>query len=68
MDVAYDLSVNANEEALTWRYVAMQVLEGLCRLRHPAAEVATPKPYNPKTLNPKPNLNPKAASDTPAPR
>jgi hypothetical protein len=56
VDVAYDLSVNANEEALTWRYVAMQVLEGLCRLRHPAAEVANPKPQSPKpeVANPKP--------------
>ncbi len=38
VNVAYELSVNAGE-ALTWRYVALQVLEGLVRLEHPAAQV-----------------------------
>eukprot|EP00802_Teleaulax_amphioxeia_P023317 Tamp_23874.p1 GENE.Tamp_23874~~Tamp_23874.p1 ORF type:complete len:313 (-),score=46.84 Tamp_23874:77-982(-) len=45
VDVAHDLSVNAGE-ALTWRYVALQVLEGLVRLKHPAAQgVAVPRAH-----------------------
>ena len=46
VDVAHDLSVNAGE-ALTWRYVALQVLEGLVRLKHPAAQVRVrlPRPW-----------------------
>ena len=39
VDIGFALSLNA-EDGLTWRYLAMQVLEGLSSLQLPSAEVS----------------------------
>ena len=44
VDLAFPVSLKA-EDGLTWRYLAMQVLEGLGRLEQPAAKVRTSTTY-----------------------